>query len=234
MSKSSTRGIHCQEVASGEDGVMRYKVQFADTSNKKPLTFADWIRLVQDDDDGLGTEMTTVLRKAPYKALRFETPGVAGETYKEQLFEFALVNDPSLGNFAAQQDPRTFAEHLKCKSANNASNDQGPAACAFANLGGDARLVAPRDWSKNGGSNDNNNESNHHGHIANFMRGATMEQATEVWKIVATTLQEELANRPRSEPLWFSTAGDGVAWLHFRLDSRPKYYRYRPFKEFSS
>ena len=33
-----------------------------------------------------------------------------------------------------------------------------------------------------------------------------------------------------NEPIWFSTSGSGVAWLHFRLDSRPKYYTYKPFK----
>ncbi len=31
-------------------------------------------------------------------------------------------------------------------------------------------------------------------------------------------------------PLWLSTAGGGVAWLHVRLDSRPKYYGYSPYK----
>ena len=30
-------------------------------------------------------------------------------------------------------------------------------------------------------------------------------------------------------PVWMSTSGAGVSWLHIRLDSRPKYYQYRPF-----
>jgi len=29
--------------------------------------------------------------------------------------------------------------------------------------------------------------------------------------------------------LWISTAGGGVAWLHVRLDSSPKYYGFRPY-----
>ncbi len=34
-----------------------------------------------------------------------------------------------------------------------------------------------------------------------------------------------------AKPVWFSTSGMGVAWLHFRLDKRPKYYTYRAFAE---
>lgn len=32
-------------------------------------------------------------------------------------------------------------------------------------------------------------------------------------------------------PLWVSTSGLGVSWLHVRLDSRPKYYTYAPYKQ---
>ena len=30
-------------------------------------------------------------------------------------------------------------------------------------------------------------------------------------------------------PMWLSTCGTGVAWVHMRLDQRPKYYTYTPF-----
>ena len=35
------------------------------------------------------------------------------------------------------------------------------------------------------------------------------------------------------QPLWVSTCGLGVYWLHVRLDSFPKYYRYAPYQTFS-
>lgn len=35
--------------------------------------------------------------------------------------------------------------------------------------------------------------------------------------------------RVGTRPVWLSTAGAGVAWLHVRLDDRPKYYSYRPY-----
>jgi hypothetical protein len=31
------------------------------------------------------------------------------------------------------------------------------------------------------------------------------------------------------QPIWLSTAGMGVAWLHIRLDERPKYYSHKPY-----
>ena len=35
-------------------------------------------------------------------------------------------------------------------------------------------------------------------------------------------------------PVWTSTSGLGVYWLHVRLDSRPKYYQHQPFKKWPS
>jgi hypothetical protein len=34
-------------------------------------------------------------------------------------------------------------------------------------------------------------------------------------------------------PVWVSTAGMGVSWLHVRLDNRPKYYGYKPYRLFA-
>jgi hypothetical protein len=31
-------------------------------------------------------------------------------------------------------------------------------------------------------------------------------------------------------PVWLSTAGAGVPWLHLRLDDRPRYYGFAPFR----
>ena len=33
-----------------------------------------------------------------------------------------------------------------------------------------------------------------------------------------------------TSPLWVSTAGLGAPWLHVRLDSRPKYYRFSSYR----
>ena len=37
---------------------------------------------------------------------------------------------------------------------------------------------------------------------------------------------ENLCEQPR----WLSTAGMGIPWVHVRIDSYPKYYRFPPYK----
>jgi hypothetical protein len=44
---------------------------------------------------------------------------------------------------------------------------------------------------------------------------------------VAETMTEQLDLK---EPLWLSTAGQGVFWLHVRLDRYPKYYNHAPYR----
>jgi hypothetical protein len=80
---------------------------------------------------------------------------------------------------------------------------------AFANLGGDAFLVAPTPRA----------EPATYTHLAAFARGAP------------TTQQHAFTERLSDRPLWLSTNGLGVAWLHARLDSRPKYYSYPPYRQ---
>jgi hypothetical protein len=40
-----------------------------------------------------------------------------------------------------------------------------------------------------------------------------------------------LGSAGEDAPLWISTSGLGVYWLHVRLDARPKYYTYAPFRQ---
>ena len=46
-------------------------------------------------------------------------------------------------------------------------------------------------------------------------------------ELVGAAMQRRLG----AKPVWLSTAGAGVSWLHVRLDDRPKYYGYAPFRE---
>jgi hypothetical protein len=61
-----------------------------------------------------------------------------------------------------------------------------------------------------------------------FLCGQAPEpQKHALWMLVGVAMQRRLNNRP----VWLSTAGAGVSWLHVRLDDRPKYYGYRPYRE---
>ena len=39
-----------------------------------------------------------------------------------------------------------------------------------------------------------------------------------------------LERRLSRQPLWLSSAGLGIYWLHLRLDSRPKNYSFQPYR----
>ena len=47
----------------------------------------------------------------------------------------------------------------------------------------------------------------------------------DVLRVLGDAVHEKISDAP----LWVSTNGAGVAWLHVRLDSTPKYYSYRPY-----
>ena len=84
------------------------------------------------------------------------------------------------------------------------------------NLGHDAYLIAP-------------NRSNGHSypHLAAFARNAPMHIQHQFWRAVGDAVSDHISDRP----LWLSTSGLGIAWLHVRLDARPKYYTHQPYRE---
>ncbi len=63
-------------------------------------------------------------------------------------------------------------------------------------------------------------------HLAVFARHAPASQQDALWQAVGHAVADRLA----TEPLWLSTSGLGVGWLHVRLDERPKYYTYAPYR----
>lgn len=89
-------------------------------------------------------------------------------------------------------------------------------AVAFDNLGGDARLVAPCPGTDGAA----------YQHLAAFVRAAPADAA----HALIARVGEEVLRVRGDAPRWVSTAGDGVAWLHVRLDARPKYYVHAPYR----
>lgn len=166
-----------------------------------PVTFAEAITLLRDDKT-FRTFLTETLAAAPYSAFRWETPGITTKTASKP-FEFVVSDSPELSRRA---DRKAFAEYFR---------DASVEAVSFANLGGDAVLVVPTPQG----------EPQSYGHLAPFVRSAPTSQQHELWRLVG----EEMTKRLSDKPVWLSTAGAGVAWLHVRLDDRPKYYGYTPY-----
>ncbi|MBM4219386.1 MAG: hypothetical protein FJ171_07065 [Gammaproteobacteria bacterium] len=144
------------------------------------------------------------LREVPIGAYCWECPPV-DEARRGRRFECVFISSPSLARMPL--DPAAFAEYFR--------DDRE--AVTFANLGGDAVLVAPCPDPAGG----------NFGHLASFTATAPPSLQQALWKEVGRALDARIGARP----LWLSTAGHGVAWLHVRLDSSPKYYQHVPYRQ---
>jgi hypothetical protein len=157
-------------------------------------------------DEGLRADLIDALAAAPFVAYFWETPPVTVSSLS-QPFEYVLTDAPTLAT--ASPEVEVFREHF-------GSDDDHDGIVTFDNLGGDATLVVPCPLV----------EARVYAHFAAFVRGAPEAQKHALLRRVA----EELLRRVSTRPLWLSTAGMGVYWLHVRLDARPKYYRHAPYR----
>ena len=117
-------------------------------------------------------------------------------------FEFVVVE----ARLASPADPLAFAEYLATAEL----------VAVFPNLGNNAVLVSPTDL----------DDGADRRYLASFLRTAPEGQVDEFWR----ALGEAIEARVGRKPVWVSTSGGGVPWLHARLDDRPKYYTYGPYR----
>ncbi len=146
------------------------------------------------------------LRGAPFVAFRWETPPLT-DTNIDQPFECLLHDSPGID---VQADPTDFESYFQ----------PDVEVVCFDNLGADALLIVPCPIST----------SANYSHIGSFHRTAPVSQQHAFWIAVAQTVMRRLG----SQPMWLSTAGGGVDWLHMRLDERPKYYWHLPWRDWSN
>jgi len=169
----------------------------------KAATFSDVLQGWLDDP-AFCSKFNTWLADCPFSAFRWETPCVTTDTVS-QAFEFVLLDSPYLSR---PPDSLAFADHF----------EQSPAKdiLVFPNLGGDGIMIVPNYTA----------QESVYGHLAEFVRGAPELQQQMLWKTVAEAMYQRLS----AKPVWLSTHGGGVSWLHVRLDDRPKYYGYGPYR----
>ena len=171
------------------------------------LTFGALLALWRDMDARTDA-FTAALAGVPFGAYFFETPALTHARVDEP-FECVLVRSRSLAGLAA--DPEPFREHLE---PGRAVHD--PYVASFWNLGGDALLVAPRIRGAGEAC----------AHLASFLRRAPKEEIRALWAEVSRCVESRLG----TSPIWTSTSGLGVAWLHVRIDSTPKYYQHDAYR----
>jgi hypothetical protein len=148
----------------------------------------------------------SILVDAPFPTYFWETPAVSNATIDRE-FEFVLVESPQLAGI--RTDERAFANQF-------AVADPEASVIEFSNLGGDATLVVPR----------LQGSISAYSQISAFARLAPADQQHQLWALVGATLEQQLNERP----VWLSTSGLGVHWIHIRFDSEPKYYTHEPYR----
>lgn len=169
-----------------------------------PVSYADVLRAWQEDAD-FRTWFIALLAEAPFAAFRWETPAITQAT-ANRPFEFVLLDSPEL---LQTPDESAFAKYFGKATAEGV--------VTFPNLGKDAILIVPCLRGPHSA----------YAHLAAFTRQAPTAQIHALWRLVGEAMQRRLSRKP----VWLSTAGAGVAWLHVRLDDRPKYYGCRRYRE---
>jgi len=170
----------------------------------RPAKFSEVLRRWQDDPV-FRAFFIALLADAPFSAFRLETPPINAASVGRP-FEFVLLDSPGL---ASHPDPDAFAEHFRGQHSGDV--------VSFPNLNNDAILVVPCPLGP----------VSAYGHLAAFVREAPDAQNHSLWRLVGELMEQRLGPRP----VWLSTAGAGVSWLHVRLDQRPKYYGHAPYRE---
>ena len=165
--------------------------------------YADVLRRWKDDQ-GFRSFILALLADAPFAAYRWETPPVTTATVGRP-FEFVLLDAPGLER---SPDPDAFDDYFRRAAG-------GATVVTFPNLSGDAVLVVPLPAAR----------PEAYVHLAAFVRSAPEAQRHELFRAIGAVM----VTRVSATPVWLSTAGAGVAWLHVRLDDRPKYYGHRPY-----
>ena len=171
------------------------------------ISYAEALRRWQIDAD-FRSFFNGVLADLPFSAFRWETPPVTTAT-ANRPFEFVLLDSPGL---ARKADAVAFGEHFRDATEGGVVE--------FPNLGKGAIMVVPCPLGP----------PSAYGHLGAFVRQAPEAQRHALWKLVGAATERRLGTKP----VWLSTAGAGVSWLHVRLDDRPKYYGHAPYREAGS
>lgn len=162
------------------------------------------------DSDVFRNFYSSLLVSSPYPAAFWETPPLT-RAELDAPYEFVLVKSDTLAG--VQSDKSTFQEKFS-------SAADGAFIVSFDNLGGDSRLISPVP-NREGASN--------FAHLLSFLRSATEAQSNEFWATIAREFEVALGE----ETKWLSTSGLGIYWTHARIDPRPKYYTFSPYRSAS-
>jgi hypothetical protein len=182
--------------------VIQYQLFEAD----RLLQFAEVIAKWKNEAD-FRAFYTKILAKSPFEGFYWEHPPLTKDNLQAN-YEFILYEGSRLS--LLKPDTQSFAEYFDQVSAIEG-------VVSFMNIGKNALLIVPCPLS----------QAENYTHLGAFVRQAPEAQIDKLWQAMAQSLENQL----NTSPIWLSTAGMGVHWLHIRLDSVPKYYHFQPYKQ---
>ncbi|XP_023340470.1 uncharacterized protein LOC111710591 [Eurytemora carolleeae] len=172
---------------------------------KFEITVREFWEGIQYNDKLLDIFLDT-LKSSQFKSFFFETPSVTSNLL-ENKFEYVLVSVPQLSG--VPEDKTAFSEHFT----------DSDSAVSFPNLGKDATLVCPVPAV----------QKPVYAHLALFVNNAPDAQVKDFWRVAGRVVLETITSK-KGSPVWISTSGLGIYWLHLRIDSVAKYYQFQPYK----
>lgn len=144
------------------------------------------------------------LADSDYDAFFWENRPMTNDTL-ENDYECNIINSDFLAG--RSPDSQTFSQYF----------DNSKKVVTFPNLGHDAELIVPCP----------KKENSCYTHIGSFVRKADDNQIDDFWRITGSETLDSIGSKPK----WLSTSGLGVFWLHARIDTVPKYYQTKEYKE---
>lgn len=180
-------------------------LQFQIKKQDELLSFTQVIQLWQNSAP-FRRYFNALLAEVSFESFYWEVAPMT-KTKTSLPFEFVVIDSAPLRHVIPDQS--AFQEYFVTDKA----------VVDFLNLGKDAHLLVPTPIG----------DASCYAHLAQFVRHAPAAQQNEFWEKVGELYGADL----NDQPLWLSTAGLGVSWLHLRLDSKPKYYRYEGYKKWA-
>jgi len=177
-------------------------LKFIIREENKPVSVGTFLKYLRDSKP-FREFYKCVLADSGFEAFFWENKPFTANTLSDP-YECNLVQSTYLANQSS--DKKTFRKYF----------DDNKEIAYFSNLGNDAQLIVPVPKS----------QTDDFTHIGRFLREAGKNQIDLFWKTVA----DETLKRISDNPVWLSTSGIGVYWLHVRIDTYPKYYQTEDFK----
>lgn len=144
------------------------------------------------------------MKQFNFKAIYWEHPAVTLD-YLDMEYECIVLKSKTLEDKLI--DEKAFENYIHTDEL----------VTNFMNLGKNARLVVPTKQT----------DTPIYNHLCKFLNQGNEEQIIALFQSIGKCILEEVE---QGKTIWLSTAGLGVIWLHVRMDTVPKYYKTKAFR----